>query len=391
MQKIYFDNVSATQVLPEVINTMMPYFIENFGNPSSLHSWGDAARDALDKARTQVANLIGAKSDEIIFTSSGSESNNLAVKGLALAQRQKGKHIIISSIEHFSVMNSAKTLEKSGFEITYIPVDKYGVIDPDDVKKAIRKDTVLISIMHANNEIGSLQPIKEVSKIAKENNVIFHSDGVATAGIIDTNVEELGVDSFSFSSHQFYGPKGVGALFLKEGTRIIPLIDGGIQEFGRRAGTENIPGIVGMGKAAEIAKNELKSRMEYLKSIRDKLLIELPNKIKNVIITGHPSSRLPNNASFCIEFIEGEAMLMLLDAKGIAVTSGSACTSRALKASHVLLATGIKHEIAQGSILFSIGIFNKLEDVDYTLEVMPSIVEKLRQMSPLYAKYIKSQ
>lgn len=390
MQKIYFDNVSAAKVLPEVLNDMMSYFTENFGNPSSLHSWGDSAREAMDKARLQVANLIGAKSDEIIFTSSGSESNNLAIKGLALAKQHKGKHIIISAIEHFSVMNSARTLEKSGFEISYVPVDKYGVIDPDDVKKAIRKDTILISIMHANNEIGSIQPIKEVSSIAKEYNITFHSDGVATAGIIDTNVEELGVDSFSFSSQQLYGPKGVGALFIKEGTRIIPLIDGGIQEFGRRAGTENIPGIVGMGRAAEIAKNELESRVKYLKSIRDMLLNGLPNKIKNVIITGHPSSRLPNNASFCIEFIEGEAMLMLLDGKGIAVTSGSACTSRALKASHVLLATGIKHEVAQGSILFSIGIFNKLEDVNYTLEVMPPIVEKLRQMSPLYSKYIKS-
>jgi cysteine desulfurase len=343
----------------------------------------------MEMARGQVADLIGGNPEEIIFTGSGTESNNMALKGLAMAQQKKGKHIVVSSIEHFSVLNSAKTLEKWGFEYTMVPVDKNGIIDPEDVRKAIRNDTILVSIMHANGEIGTIQPIKEIAKITKEKDILFHTDAVASTGNIPVNVKDLGVDALSLAANMFYGPKGMGALWLKKGTRIMPLLDGGIQEGGRRAGTENVAGIVGMGKAAELARTEMKTRMENLTKTRDYLIKELPLKISHVIVTGHPQNRLPGHASFCVEFIEGESMLMLLNAKGVGVTSGSACTSRALQASHVLLAMGLPHEIAQGSLLFGLGISNTKEDIDYVLEVLPPIVERLRQMSPLYSKFMK--
>jgi cysteine desulfurase len=369
---------------------MLPYLGELFGNPSCLHDWGDAAREAMDTAREQVAGLIGGSAEEIIFTGSGTESNNFAVKGLALARQSKGKHVITSAIEHFSVLHSVKTLEKWGFEFTEVPVDRYGVVDPDEVRKRIRKDTVLVSIMHANGEVGTIEPIEEISRITREHDIPFHTDAIATAGTIPVNVREMGVDALSLAGNQFYGPKGIGALYLRKGLRIIPLLDGGIQEGGRRAGTENVPAIVGLGKAAELAANDLSSRVEYLSRLRGRLLTELPEEIDHMIITGHPENRLPGNASFCVEFIEGEAMLMLLNSQGVAVTSGSACTSRALKASHVLIAMGLSHEIAQGSVLFTFGIDNVEEDVDHVLEVMPAVVEKLRQMSPLYAKFSKT-
>jgi cysteine desulfurase len=390
MKKIYLDNVSSTPLLPEVREAIMPYLDEYFGNPSSMHEWGDAPREGMESARDQVARLIGANTEEIIFTGSGTESNNFAIKGLALAQQSKGKHVIVSDIEHFSVLNSAKTLEKWGFEVSLVPVDKYGTVNPEDVLKSVRKDTVLISIMHANSEVGTIQPVTEIADITREKGIILHTDAVATAGTIPVDVKELGVDALSLAANQFYGPKGAGALWVKKGVRIMPLLDGGVQEGGRRAGTENVAAIVGMGKAAELAINSMTSRTKQLTVIRDRLLKELPSAIEHVVVTGHPENRLPGHASFCVEFIEGEAMLMLLDSKGIAVTSGSACTSRALKASHVLIAMGLSHEIAQGSILFSFGLDNVTEDVDYILEVMPPIVEKLRQMSPLYAKYIQS-
>jgi len=390
MRRVYFDNASTTPLLPEVRDAMLPFLDESYGNPSCLHSWGDPAREAIDNAREQVASLIGASPEEIIFTASGSESNNMAIKGLAMAKQSKGKHIIISSIEHFSVMNAARTLEKAGFELSYVPVDKYGFVDPDEVKKEIQSNTVLISIMHANGEIGTIEPVKEISKIAKEAGVVFHTDAVATAGTIPVDVKDLAVDSLSLAGNQFYGPKGIGALYVKRGVRILPLIDGGIQEGGRRAGTENVPAIAGLGKAAELAIKDMITRIPHVTKIRDRLINELPSAIEHVIVTGHPQNRVPGNASFCVEFIEGESMLMMLDAKGVGVTSGSACTSRALKASHVLLALGLTHEWAQGSLLISCGIYNKLEDVDYLLEVMPPIVERLRQMSPLYSKYQKS-
>ena len=389
MRKVYLDNASATPLLPEVRQEMLPFLDESFGNPSSLHDWGDSARDAIETARGRVAELIGAGAEEVIFTASGTESNNFAVKGLALAQQKKGKHIVISAIEHFSVMHSARTLEKAGFEISLVPVDKFGVVDPEDVRKSLRSDTILVSIVHANGEVGTIEPIAETGQITREHNVVFHTDAVATAGTIPIDVNELGIDALSLAGNQFYGPKGSGALWVRKGVRIMPLLDGGIQEGGRRAGTEDIPAIAGLGKAAELAKVSISARIERLVPLRDTLLNELPARIEHVVVTGHPRNRLPGNASFCIEFIEGEAMLMLLNSQGVAVSSGSACTSKALKASHVLLAMGISHELAQGSMLLTLGIDNSTEDVDYVLEVLPPIVDRLRQMSPLYAKFGK--
>ncbi|MDH4367886.1 MAG: cysteine desulfurase [Dehalococcoidia bacterium] len=390
MRKVYLDNAATTPLLPEVREAMLPFLGEDFGNPSCLHSWGDVAREAMEDARNQVAQLIAADAEEIIFTASGTESNNFAVKGLALAQQNKGKHVVVSAIEHFSVLHSAKTLEKWGFELSLIPVDKYGMVSPDDVRKNLRKDTVLVSIMHANGEVGTIEPIKEIAKIAKEKGVVFHTDAVAVAGTAPVDVKELGIDALSLAGNQFYGPKGVGALWVRKGVRIIPFLDGGVQEGGRRAGTENVPAIVGLGKAAELAKANMASRTEHLTRLRNRLLTELPSKIKHVVVTGHPQDRLPGHASFCVEFIEGEAMLMLLNSQGVAVTSGSACTSRALKASHVLIAMGLSHAVAQGSLLFSFGLDNTSQDIDYVLEVLAPVVDRLRQMSPLYAKFTKT-
>jgi cysteine desulfurase len=390
MRKVYLDNAATTPLLPEVRDAMIPYLGEVFGNPSSLHDWGDVARQAVDTARSQVGALIGANAEEIIFTGSGTESNNFAVKGLALAQQSKGRHVVVSAIEHFSVLHSARTLEKWGFELTQVPVDKYGVVDPEAVRKSIRKDTVLVSIMHANGEVGTIEPLKEIARVAKENNVVFHTDAIATAGTIPVDVKELGVDALSLAGNQFYGPKGVGALWVRRGVRIMPLLDGGIQEGGRRAGTENVPAIVGLGKAAELAKRDMSARVKNLTQLRDRLIKELPARIEHVVVTGHPQNRLPHHSSFCVEFIEGESMLMFLNMEGVAVSSGSACTSRALKASHVLIAMGISHELAQGSLLCTFGLDNTPEDVDYVLKVLPPIVDRLRQMSPLYSKYMKT-
>lgn len=391
MRRVYLDHAATTAILPEVREAMLPYLGDYFGNPSSLHDWGDPVREALDKARQQVATLIGVtEPEEVIFTASGTESNNFAIKGLALAQQSKGKHILISAIEHFSVMNSAKSLEKLGFEITPVPVGKDGLVDPEEVRKNIRPDTVLVSIMHANGEVGTIQPLQEIARFTHEKKIVFHTDAVATCGTIAVNVKELGVDALSLAGSQFYGPKGSAALWVRRGVRILPLLDGGIQEGGRRAGTEDVPAIVGLGQAAEIAVRDIPGRILKLSPMRDKLLRQLPEKIKNVLVTGHPQRRLPGHASFCIEFVEGESMLMLLNSQGIAVSSGSSCTSRALKASHVLIAMGFSHEIAQGSILFTLGIDNNAEDIDYVLEVMPPIVDRLRQMSPLYSKYVKA-
>jgi len=390
MRRVYLDNAASTPLLPEVREAMMPYLGDIFGNPSSLHDWGDGAREAIGRARSQVAQLISADPGEIIFTGSGTESNNFAVKGLALAQQAKGKHVVVSAIEHFSVLHSARTLEKLGFEVSEVPVDEHGVVDPDDVLQQIRKDTILVSIIHANGEVGTIEPIQEIARITRERKIPFHTDAVATVGTMPVNVAELGVDALSLAGNQFYGPKGVGALWIRKGVRIVPLLDGGIQEEGRRAGTENVPAIVGLGKAAELAKAHMADRIKRLTPLRDHLLKELPSRIERVVITGHPQHRLPGHASFCVEFIEGESMLMLLNSKGIAVSSGSACTSRALKASHVLIAMGLSHEVAQGSILYTLGIDNTKEDIDYVLDTMPSIVDRLRQMSPLYAKFSKT-
>jgi len=390
MRRVYLDNAAAMPLLPEVREAMLPYLGDVFGNPSSLHDWGDGAREAMETAREQVARLIGGNAGEVVFTGSGTEANNLAVKGLALAQQKKGKHVVVSAIEHFSVLHSARTLAKRGLEVSEVPVDKHGVVDPDDVRRSLREDTVLVSIMHANGEVGTLEPISEISGIARERGVLFHTDAVATTGTIPVDVRELDVDALSLAGNQFYGPKGVGALWVRKGVRIMPLLDGGIQEGGRRAGTENIPAIVGLGKAAELASARMAERMKHLSVLRNRLIKELPEAIEQVIVTGHPRNRLPGHASFCVEFIEGEAMLMLLNSKGIAVSSGSACTSRALKASHVLIAMGLAHEIAQGSILFTLAADNTGQDIDYVLEAMPPLVDRLRQMSPLYDKYIKT-
>ena len=390
MRRVYLDNVATTPLLPEVSEAMMPYLEEFFGNPSCIHDWGDAPREAMEVARSQVAQLIGANAEEIIFTGSGTESNNFAIKGLALAQQNKGKHVVVSAIEHFSVLHSARTLEKWGFELTLVPVDKYGAVNPEAVRQSLRKDTVLVSIMHANSEVGTIEPVQEIARITRENNVLFHTDAVATAGTIPVDVKALGVDALSLAGNQFCGPKGVGVLWVRKGVRIMPLLDGGVQEGGRRAGTENIPAIVGLGKAGELAKTNMATRIEHLTHLRDRLLTELLARIDHVAVTGHPQNRLPGNASFCVKFIEGEAMLMLLNSQGVAVTSGSACTSRALKASHVLLAMKLSHELAQGSLLFGIGLNNTPEDIDYVLEVLPPIVDRLRQMSPLYAKFTRT-
>ncbi len=390
-KRVYLDYSAAAPVLPEVLEAMLPYLRDIYGNPQSIHSWGDKTREAIEKARGQVAAMIAADAQEIIFTASGSEANNMAIKGLAQGQASKGKHIVISSIEHFSVLNAARSLEKSGYELTMVPVDKNGLVAPDKVMDSIRKDTILVSIMHANGEVGTIQPIEDIAKKIKDTGIIFHTDAVASAGNIPIDINELGVDALSLAGNQFYGPLGSGALWVRKGLRLIPLMDGGVQEGGRRPGTENVPAIVGLGKAAELASRDMKSRSKKFIELRDDLIKNLLAAVDHSILTGHPVKRLPNHASCCIEFVEGEAMLMLLDSQGIAVSSGSACTSRALKASHVLIAMGLPHEIAQGSLVFSLGLDNTKEDIRYVIDKLPPIVERLRQMSPLYSKYMKEQ
>jgi cysteine desulfurase len=390
-RRVYLDYVATTPVLPEVLEVMLPYFSDVYGNPQSFHSWGDEPGEAIETAREQVAGLVGGSPDEIVFTSTGSEANNLAVKGLAQGQIGKGKHIIVSAIEHFSVLNAVRTLEKAGFELTLVPVDKYGLVNPDEVARNIRKDTILVSVMHANGEVGTIQPMAEIGKRVKEAGVLFHTDAVASTGNVPVNVNEMGVDALSLAANQFYGPKGAAALWVRKRTRLIPLMDGGVQEGGRRPGTENVPAIVGLGKAAELAIRDMTSRIRTFSQLRDRLINGLLAAVDHTILTGHPTQRLPHHASFCVEFIEGEAMLLLLNSQGIAASSGSACTSRALKASHVLIAMGLPHEIAQGSLLFSLGLDNNEKDIDYVVEKMPPIVDRLRQMSPLYAKFVKEK
>jgi len=390
MRDVYLDHYAATPVIAEAVQAMAPYLDDRFGNPSSLHRWGDAGREALEEARERVASLLGADPAEIIFTSGGTEANNTAIKGIALAARKKGNHVIVSEIEHFSVLYAARTLEKLGFEVTEVGVDSDGVVDPAAVSEAVRPDTVLISVMTANGEIGTIQPVKEIAAVASREGIAFHSDAVAAAGYLPLDVNDLGVDALSIASDLFYGPKGAGALWVRHGLRLMPLLDGGTQEGGRRGGTENVPGVVGMGVAARLAGEGLEERAGRLSSMRDSLIENLPRAIPHLRLTGHPTHRLPWNASFTVEFIEGEGMLLFLDQAGIAVSSGSACTSRALKGSHVLSACGLPAEIAQGSLLFSFGLDNRPEDVDYVLEVLPPIVERLRKMSPLYDKFLKT-
>jgi cysteine desulfurase len=391
LRKAYLDHIAATPLRPEVLEAMLPFFRGSYGNPQSLHSAGQEALQAVDEARAKVAGLIGAASEEIIFTAAGSESNNLALKGMALANQARGKRIVVSAIEHASVLNSAKALEKLGFTTVFVPVDRFGRIDPGDVRKALTKDTVLVSIMTANSEVGTIEPVAEIVRICRENGVLVHTDSVAAAGAVPVDVKALGVDALSLAADQFYGPKGAAALFVRKGVRVLPLIDGGVQEGGRRGGTENVPAIVGMGKAAEIAAAGVGQRAAAAKTLRDLLIRELLFRADNVVLTGHPELRLPHHASFCVEFIEGEGMLLHLDMKGVACSSGSACTSKSLKASHVLLAMGLDHALAQGSLVFSLLETTAREDIDYVLEVFPPIIDKLRRMSPLYTKYLEEK
>lgn len=391
MREVYLDHAATTPVHPKVLEEMLPFFSNKFGNPSNLHDIGREAKNAVEEARAKTGTLIGARPEEVFFTASGAESNNFAIKGLAQANSQKGKHIVVSQLEHFSVLHPVKTLEKSGFTVTYLPTDKQGLVSPDDVAKAITKETILVSIMHANNEIGTIEPIEEIGKITKEKGVLFHTDAVATTGWIPVDVNALGVDALSFSGHQFYGPKGAAGLFVRKGIRIKPLIEGGIQEEGRRAGTENVPAIVGLGKAAEIAAAELANRMNYLAPLRDRLQKGLREKIDHLVINGHPTKRLPNNLNISLWYVEGESMLLFLNMQGISVSSGSACTSRSLKSSHVLTCIGTDAAVANGTLLMSLGMGNMAEDIDYVIETLPPIVQRLREMSPLYEDMIKKE
>ena len=372
-----------------VLEAMKPYFMEYYGNPSSSHSSGNSAKEALVASRENVAQLVAAeKPREIIFTSGGTESNNLAIKGAAYRNREKGNHIITTAIEHISVINICKFLQKQGFEVTYVPVDKQGVVDLEKVEAAIKDKTILISVMYANGEIGTIQPISEIGKLAQENSIIFHVDAVAAAGKVPINVKEENIDLLSVSSNDMYGPKGVGALYIKKGTKILPIIQGGGQETGLRSGTENIPGIVGMGKTAELAKKEMESEGKRLTGLRDKLITGVLDTIDYSFLNGHPTKRLPNNANLRFSYIEGESLILGLDMHGIQVSSGSACTSKTLEPSHVLLAIGLAHEEAHGSLVFTMGKQNMEEDVDYVLEVLPNVVKRLRALSPLTPKEI---
>jgi cysteine desulfurase len=389
MNRAYFDHAAGTPVDRRVLDAMLPYFREHCGNPQSLYTEGAQAKEALDLSRSQVAQLVNAEPGEILFTASGSESNSLALKGIASVRQDKGRHIVVSTIEHVSVLNTVKTLGRNGFAVTEVGVDRHGRIDPVAVRAAIRKDTILVSVMAANSEVGTIQPVAEIGGICREAGVAFHADAVAAAGAIPIDVRALNVDCLTLAAQTFQGPKGAAALFVRKALRLPSQIEGGNQENNRRAGTENLPAIVGMGKAAELARVEMAARNAALAVLRDRLIKELPARVEHVILTGHPESRLPGHASFCIEFVEGEGMLLFLDDAGISVASGSACTSKALKASHVLLAMGLPHSLAQGSLMLTLGPENNDEDVGRLLAVLPGIVERLRAMSPLYAQFKK--
>ena len=383
MQRIYLDYAATTPTDPNVVQAMLPYFHDAFGNPSAIYSYGQEAKNALEEARGKVARLIGARDEEIIFTSGGTEADNFALKGAAYANQKKGNHIITSAIEHHAVLESCKFLGKMGYKITYLPVDKYGLVDPDSVKKAITDKTILISVMHANNEIGTIQPISEIGKIAKEAGILFHSDAVQTAGHIPVNVNELGVDLLSMSGHKLYGPKGVGVLYTRKGSKLTPFMHGGGQERGRRASTENVPGIVGLGQAAELAGQDLEGETQRLIGLRDKLISGIVQKVDRTHLNGHPVKRLPNNVNISVEFVEGESMCLNMDIVGICASTGSACSSGSLEASHVLLAIGLEHVQAHGSLRFTLGKWTTEEEIEKVLEILPRIIGKLRAMSPL--------
>jgi cysteine desulfurase len=383
MKRIYLDHAATTPTHPEVVQSMLPFFSESFGNPSSIHFFGQESRAAVDEARGMIAALIGAQSEEIIFTSGGTEADNLALKGVALANRQRGNHIITTAIEHHAVLRSCSSLEELGFLVSHLPVDSYGLVDPDEVKKAIRPGTILVSIMHANNEVGTVQPVPDIATITRERGIYLHTDAVQTAGHLPVDVDALGVDLLSMSAHKLYGPKGIGALYVRRGTRIAPFMHGGGQERGLRASTENTPGIIGFGKAADLARKGAAGEAGQLASLRDWLIQALLQGIPQLHLNGHPSQRLPNNVSLGIEFVEGEAVAISLDLEGIAASTGSACSSHDLEPSHVLVAMGVPAVLARGSIRFSLGRTTTQDDLRRVAEVLPRIVARLRSMSPL--------
>ncbi len=383
-KSIYFDHAATTFVKDEVLQEMLPYFTENFGNASTVYQLGQKSRAALDNARAKVADILGCKANEIFFTGCGSEADNWAIKGAAHALRSKGNHIITSAIEHHAVLHTCKALEKEGFEVTYLPVDEYGLVSPDDVRAAIKDSTILVTIMFANNEIGTIEPIEEIAKIAKEHGVLMHTDAVQAVGAVPIDLSKLGVDMLSLSAHKFNGPKGVGALYIRNGVRIQNFIDGGAQERGKRAGTENLPGIIGLAKALELATANLSEKTDKITKLRDYIIENIEEKIPYCRLNGHRTKRLPANVNFSFKYIEGESMLLWLDINGIAASSGSACTSGSLDPSHVLLAIGLDHATAHGSLRVSLGEENTYEEADFLIKTLTETVEKLRKMSPLF-------
>ncbi len=383
MKRIYMDYAATTPADPAVVKAMLPYFTESFGNPSSLYSYGQENKQALDKARDTVAGAIGARADEIIFTGGGTEADNTALSGVARANKQKGNHIITTTVEHHAILETCAALAKEGVETTYVPVDNFGVVSPDDIKKAITPKTILISVMHANNEVGSIQPVEEIGRIAKQAGVYLHTDAVQTVGHIPVNVDDLGVDLLSLAAHKLYGPKGVGVLYVRRGTRIEPFIHGGAQEKGRRAGTENVAGIVGLAKAVELAMPELDSERKRITALRDKLIKGMFDRIDLMQVNGHPTKRLPNNVNVSIDYVEGESMLLNLDLEDICVSTGSACSSTSAEPSHVLRAMRVDPARAHCSLRFTLGKWTTEDEVDRVLTVMPEVVTRLRAMSPL--------
>lgn len=385
---VYMDHAATTYTKPEVLQEMLPYFTQYFGNPSSIYSFARQSKKAIEEARDKVAKAIGAKSDEIFFTAGGSEADNWSLKGVAFGNRNKGNHIITTKIEHHALLHTCEYLQKNGFEVTYLDVDEFGMISLEELKKSITDKTILISIMFANNEIGTVQPIAEIGKIAKERGVYFHTDAVQAIGNIEIDVKEMNIDMLSLAAHKFYGPKGIGALYIRKGVKLDNLIHGGGQERKKRAGTENLPGIVGLGKAIELATADIAGHNLKIVAQRDRLLKGIIDRIPNTKLNGHGVKRLPGNINVSFEFIEGESLLLLLDHAGVCGSTGSACSSGSLDPSHVLLSIGLPHEMAHGSLRLSLGDLTKDEDIDYVLEVLPNIVQKLRDMSPLYSNFI---
>lgn len=389
MKTVYFDNSATTKTDEEVIKAMLPYLTENYGNPSSIYKFGRENRKAVEEAREKVAKALNCETNEIYFTAGGSESDNTAIRGIAYSYREKGNHIITSKIEHPAVLETCQQLEKEGFEVTYVGVDEKGIINLEELKKAIKPTTILISIMFANNEIGTIEPIEEIGNIAKENHIFFHTDSVQAVGSVKIDVKKLNIDSLSLSAHKFYGPKGIGALYVRKGVKFDKFVKGGHQERNKRAGTENVAGIVGLGKAIELANENLEEHNQKIKNLRDYYVEQVKNKIPYIKINGDMEKRLPGNSNISFRFIEGESLLLNLDMKGICASSGSACTSGSLDPSHVLLAIGLPHEIAHGSLRISIGKYNTKEEVDYLVESLTEIVHRLREMSPLWEKFIE--